>query len=386
MQATTQQPPVDIADQLEAARKALAQHGLVPAESMNLLSALVMAQALNRVAEALEGPQGAGVSFGTPAEPEGGEPDSKEPVPEPQRPTRFPLVGWKSPWKLCQPWNGSHVGGWVEVATGGLRATLPNGREFRVKSWRRVLIGEPWAPLAFISETFTVHHDTPEPPQRTPEPPKASAWQTGIPSTEYFWFWWDGGALKVFETQMWLNKHWSPCNYWAPLTPEPPQEPPAPSDTPNESEAAMEIREASAFGLCTPQEPPQPASPTPGDHPLDQGGWIRSWVPTERDADLDGEVKTATRDGQDWFWSHWSTVVLGQPWAPVSAPAPTACTPQPFPAHIAYPMSDGWIHDRVPESEDADQDGDVKIAANLASYIHWSSVVPGQPWKRTLAP
>jgi hypothetical protein len=147
-----------------------------------------------------------------------------------------------------------------------------------------------------------------------------------------------------------------------------------------------------------PQEPPQAASTTPGDHPLDQGGWIRSRVPTEEDGDEDGQVKAAHALGGGYFWCHWSHVVLGQPWchwsritprqrwAPPKSDHEPLPTLQPLPAHIAYPESEGWIHDRVPGPEDGDEDGDVKIAAGPAStYIHWSHVVPGQPWQHTFA-
>lgn len=153
-----------------------------------------------------------------------------------------------------------------------------------------------------------------------------------------------------------------------------------------------------------PQEPQQPPSATHGGHPLDRDGWICSRVPTEGDADRDGEVKVSTRNGQTWFWSHWSTVVLGDPWVPVGV-TPPPYAPEPLPAHIACPTSEGWVHDRVPGPEDGDEDGDVGIAAAgvrhwdeipkltdrqriACAYIPWSHVVPGQPWRplRTRTP
>jgi hypothetical protein len=136
-----------------------------------------------------------------------------------------------------------------------------------------------------------------------------------------------------------------------------------------------------------PQEPPQPPSATPGGHPLDQGGWIRSRVPTEGDGDVVGDVKVAIRD-DSWEWCHWSRITPGQPWAPASA-HPSPCTPQPLPAHIAYPTGEGWVHDRVPGPEDGGYGGDVFVPADLgASRLHWAYVVPGQPWKplRTTTP
>jgi hypothetical protein len=163
--------------------------------------------------------------------------------------------------------------------------------------------------------------------------------------------------------------------------------PPA-TTTLDEPEAAMEIREAAAFGLCAPQEPQEPPSPTPGGHPLDQGGWIRSRVPTEGDGDSDGYVKVAPALGRGYLWCHWSRITPGQPWAPASA-HPSPCTPQPLPAHIAYPTGEGWVHDRVPGPEDGGYGGDVFVPADLgASRLHWAYVVPGQPWKplRTTTP
>ncbi len=128
-----------------------------------------------------------------------------------------------------------------------------------------------------------------------------------------------------------------------------------------------------------PQEPQEPPSPTPGGHPLDQEGWIRSRVPTEGDGDVVGDVKVAIRD-DSWVWCHWSCITPGQPWAPASAD-PSLYTPQPLPAHIAYPESDGWVHDRVPGPEDGDRDGDVGIPTGCRPrWLHWSHVVPGQPW------
>lgn len=173
---------------------------------------------------------------------------------------------------------------------------------------------------------------------------------------------------------------------------------------PDESEAAMELREAAAFGLCAPQEPPQPASATPGGHPLDQGGWIRSRVPTEGDGDADGDVRVLRRDGKSSHWCLWSIVVLGQPWVRSNVRDPSSA-PAPLPAHLAYPTSEGWVHNRVPGPEDGDEGGDVEIAAAgvkhfdefpdltdrqriAGAYISWSHVVPGQPWRplRTTAP
>ena len=128
---------------------------------------------------------------------------------------------------------------------------------------------------------------------------------------------------------------------------------------PDESEAAMELREAAAFGLCAPQEPPQPASATPGGHPLDQGGWIRSRVPTEGD----GDVIVWDSCNLDWMWGDSRFVVHGQPWSTTNAGLDALPPRQPLPAHLAYPTSEGWVHDRVPGPEDGDEGGDVEIAA-----------------------
>ena len=41
-----------------------------------------------------------------------------------------------------------------------------------------------------------------------------------------------------------------------------------------------------------------------------------------------------------------------------------------------------WITDRLPTEADADAEGEVSIRRGpaLRSYMHWSYVVPGQPW------
>jgi hypothetical protein len=41
-----------------------------------------------------------------------------------------------------------------------------------------------------------------------------------------------------------------------------------------------------------------------------------------------------------------------------------------------------WITDRLPTAADADGEGEVSIrrGPELLGYMHWSCVVPGQPW------
>ena len=140
------------------------------------------------------------------------------------------------------------------------------------------------------------------------------------------------------------------------------------------------------------QEGPVAAS---GGHPLDQGGWIRSRLPAEGDADEGGDVRVPVSN--DWFWCSWRIVTPGQPWAPATT-EPSPYTPKPLPAHLAYPSSQGWIHDRVPGPGDGDEDGDVVVACQGAwhwdgdpdttdgpirasAYAHWSHIVPGLPWR-----
>ena len=190
------------------------------------------------------------------------------------------------------------------------------------------------------------------------------------PSIPEGWKWTQ--ACEVGDQDLWAPAHVNSSPLFRELTLRR-----RPTTTPDESEAAMEIREAAAFGLCDPQEPPQTPSPTPGGHPLDQGGWIRSRVPTEGDGDEDGDVRVLRRDGKGSHWCHYSTVVLGQPWVRGNVRDPSSA-PAPLPAHIACPTSEGWIHDRVPGPEDGDPEGDVWVPM---SFIHWSQVVPGQPWR-----
>jgi hypothetical protein len=217
------------------------------------------------------------------------------------------------------------------------------------------------------------------PDQSAPAQPVASheGWRTGCPSAKQACDGWvevrDGGQLaalpdgRTFLVQhrhmIRIGEQWAPMTLVKSFTLRPITEPPT----------------------SAPQEPQEPPSTTLGDHPLDQGGWIRSRVPEMGDADGGGNVIVMGRDNGEWCWIPWSAVVLGQPWASDSSNL-SPCELQPLPAHIAYPESEGWIHDRVPGPEDGDEDGDVKIAAGPAStYIHWSHVVPGQPWQHTFA-
>ena len=45
-----------------------------------------------------------------------------------------------------------------------------------------------------------------------------------------------------------------------------------------------------------------------------------------------------------------------------------------------------WITDRLPTAADADEDGDVRVCFEQSGrsedgiYVHYSEVVPGQPW------
>lgn len=154
---------------------------------------------------------------------------------------------------------------------------------------------------------------------------------------------------------------------------------------------ALEARESTTThcDLATtpnPQEPPAAPSATPGGHPLDQGGWIRSRVPTEGDGDEQGEVVVTDSDGEHWELLRWHLVAPGQPWAPADADLDSLPATGPLLAHLAYPTSAGWIHDRVPGPADADQDGEVVIPASRGrlsrwACLPWSYVVPGQPWR-----
>jgi hypothetical protein len=104
---------------------------------------------------------------------------------------------------------------------------------------------------------------------------------------------------------------WRHTTTWVPPEPEPP-----------------------ASVIVTPEVEPEAAALRPGD-------WITDCVPTEADADEDGEVKICTSPGlamEDWWYEKWDRVTLGWPWrhcklgdSPAFTPEPTPAAPEPEP-------------------------------------------------------
>jgi hypothetical protein len=107
------------------------------------IGALFIAQALDRIADALE----AGGGMQGPAD-------------QPQLP----------------PWITDHLptesvasNGWVQVHAGGIFASFANGDRGRIKPWNAVATGEAWAPL-YLTEAFIYHA------------PDAMPWQGFLPA------------------------------------------------------------------------------------------------------------------------------------------------------------------------------------------------------------
>lgn len=123
---------MDLTDQIEAAKAALIALGMDPDFSRQALTALVVAQSLNRIAGALEA--GGGV---------------QEPA---DRPQLFPWITDHLPTQFVAS------SGWVQVRAGGISATFGNGDPGRIKPWNAVATGEAWAPL-YLTKTFTYHKE-----------------------------------------------------------------------------------------------------------------------------------------------------------------------------------------------------------------------------------
>jgi hypothetical protein len=64
-------------------------------------------------------------------------------------------------------------------------------------------------------------------------------------------------------------------------------------------------------------------------HNSQMSEWITDRLPTEAEADSDGDVKVlARRTSDNWSYCHWSWVGQGQPWMPLSAPIVQSSTPE----------------------------------------------------------
>jgi hypothetical protein len=246
-----------------------------------------------------------------------------------------PVASWGGWRRGCPRWvDSSSSRGFVEVPEGGRLATLPTGRKFRVKDFCAIGAADRWAPIVLVDWSFV--EEPASTPTTAPQEPPA-----GDPDT-----------LVLGTSQ---ERHTGG------------------SEALQGEGEGQDVPEGEQGG----REGPVAA---PGGHPLDRDGWIRSRLPARGDATPDGDVKVPR--GQAWFWHSWHRVTPGQPWAPPTT-EPSPYTPQPLPAHLAYPTSEGWIHDRVPGPEDGDEDGEVVVAvAFRRAYAHWSHIVPGQPWQR----
>jgi hypothetical protein len=312
--------------------------------SPEVFAAMIQAHAMNRIADAL----GSLERIATALEAGGAE----EPLPDAakQEPAVKAEPVFEGAWLSGRPgWNDSSRG-FVQVREGGRLATLPTGWKFRVKDFWAISPADHWWPLANSVNWSFVEEPASSPTTAPQEPPAG-----------------DPDALVLGTSQ---ERHTGGSEAGG-------QEGPAAAPSGESEKLSMdELLELELPGLERVSSGPPVAAP--GGHPLDRDGWIRSRLPAVGDATANGRVKTPHGRGQSWFWISWHVVTPGQPWAPAST-EPSPYTPQPLPAHLAYPTSEGWIHDRVPGPEDGDKEGDVFVAGDV--FVDWSHIVPGQPWR-----
>ena len=243
-----------------------------------VFAALIQAQPLNRIADALGALERIANALEAGTRAEGAQPaTSPAAAPEEPAPLANPVASWGG-WRRDQTSFVNSSRGFVEVPEGGRLAILPIGRKFRAKDFWAVDPGDRWAPIvAFVDWSFV------EEPASTPttahqEPP------TGDPDT-----------LALGTSQ---ERHTSGLGALQ-----------------GEGQG-QDVPEGEQGG----QEGPAAA---PGGHPLDRDGWIRSRLPAEKDATANGRVKVPHGRGRGWWWNSWHVVTPGQPWAPpTTEPSP----------------------------------------------------------------
>jgi hypothetical protein len=75
--------------------------------------------------------------------------------------------------------------------------------------------------------------------------------------------------------------------------------------------------------------------------------WITDRLPTEADADGDGDVRVPRRPGQHsqrghWWYQHYTLIVPGQPWWSEKAPVSVEVEPATMPAKPALALGQSW--------------------------------------------
>jgi hypothetical protein len=104
--------------------------------------------------------------------------------------------------------------------------------------------------------------------------------------------------------------------------------------------------------------------------------WITDRLPTQTDADIDGDVLIPGEYNDECF-VEWATVHDGEPWQ----------QPDRYEQIKDNTIEDRWITSRQPLESDGNKDGAVHVRKypnkSWGVNIHWSYVGPGVPWEHT---
>ena len=109
----------------------------------------------------------------------------------------------------------------------------------------------------------------------------------------------------------------------------------------------------------------------------DDWTFITDRLPTEADADCDGDVRLA--HDESYTLVKWQFIASGAPWTHTERWREVN-TPQ--------PVLSGWINDRLPCPEDADNDGDVLVPVGDfegeqwgEQWTNWENIKEGDTWR-----
>jgi hypothetical protein len=104
--------------------------------------------------------------------------------------------------------------------------------------------------------------------------------------------------------------------------------------------------------------------------------FISDRLPTETDADCDGDVRLA--HDESYTLVKWPFVASGAPWT---------YTERWHEANTPQPVLSGWINDRLPCLEDADIDGDVLVPIGDfegEQWTSWENIQQGETWRHNI--
>jgi hypothetical protein len=150
--------------------------------SPEVFAALIQAQPLNRIADALGALERIANALEAGTRAEGAQPaTSPAAAPEEPAPLANPVASWGG-WRRDQTSFVNSSRGFVEVPEGGRLAILPIGRKFRAKDFWAVDPGDRWAPIvAFVDWSFVEEPATT--PTTAPQGPLTGDPDTLVPGT-----------------------------------------------------------------------------------------------------------------------------------------------------------------------------------------------------------